>query len=200
VNNTQAIMLAHRCDMSVVASYSIAMRVYLMVISIVQIGTNSFVPALREAYERGDHDWTRRAFARLLRVRLAITMGGGCTVILLGDTLLRLWLRRTDIAFGREVWAAIALLMVAATWTSSYSELLSIMDRLWLNVAAVLFNGTMILLLTYWLSHRYQVLGAFLAIALPTLLVALTLRVFGKRVLAENHVQRTADGADGAGT
>ncbi|MGB7809652.1 MAG: lipopolysaccharide biosynthesis protein [Polyangia bacterium] len=200
VNNTQAIMLAHRCDMSVVASYSIAMRVYLLVITVVQIGTNSFVPALREAYERGDHDWTRRAFTRLVRLRLAITMGAGCAVILVGDTFLRLWLRRTDIAFGREVWAAIALLMVAATWTSSYSELLSIMDRLWLNVAAVLFNGTMILLLTYWLGRHYQVLGAFLAIALPTLLVALTLRVFGKRVLAENHVQRTADGADGAGT
>ena len=200
VNQTQTIMLAHRCDMSVVASYSIAMRVFLLVIAVVHVGTNSFVPALREAYEHGDHDWTRRAFTRLVRLRLAITMGAGCAVILVGDTFLRLWLRRTDIAFGREVWAAIALLMVAATWTSSYSELLSIMDRLWLNVAAVLFNGTMILLLTYWLGRHYQVLGAFLAIALPTLLVALTLRVFGKRVLAENHVQRTADGADGAGT
>ena len=74
------------------------------------------------------------------------------------------------------------------------------MDRLWLNVAAVLFNGTMVLLLTYWLSHRYQVLGPLLALGLPSLLVALALRVFGKRVLAENHVQRTADGVGGAGT
>jgi O-antigen/teichoic acid export membrane protein len=200
VNNTQTIMLAHRCDMSVVAAYSIAMRVYMLVIGVVQIGTNSFVPALREAYERGDHDWTRRAFARLLRLRLAITMGAGCAVIPLGDTLLRLWLRRTDFAFGREVWAAMALLMVASTWTASYSELLSIMDRLWLNVAAVLCNGTMILLLTYWLSHRYQVLGALLALGLPTLLVAVVLRVFGRRILAGDHVQRAADGAGGAGT
>jgi O-antigen/teichoic acid export membrane protein len=200
VNQTQAIMLAHRCNMSVVAAYSIAMRVYLLVIAVVQIGTNSFVPALREAYERGDHDWTRRAFARLLRLRLAITMSAGCAVVLLGDTLLRLWLRRTDIAFGREVWAVMALLLVASTWCASYSELLSIMDRLWLNVAAVLCNGTVNLLLTYWLSRRYQVLGALLALALPTLLVGLALRVFGKRVLAKNQVQRTADGVGGART
>jgi len=200
VNQTQTIMLAHRCNMSVVASYSIAMRVFLLVIAVVHVGTGSFVPALREAYERGDHDWARRAFARLLRFRLATTMGAGCAFILLGDTLLRLWLRRTDIAFGREVWAANALLVVACTWCASYSELLSIMDRLWLNVAAVLFNGTMVLLLTYWLSHRYQVLGALLALALPSLVVALALRVFGKRVLAENHVQRAVDGAGGAGT
>jgi hypothetical protein len=93
-----------------------------------------------------------------------------------------------------------ALLMVASTWTASYSELLSIMDRLWLNVAAVLCNGTMILLLTYWLSHRYQVLGALLALGLPTLLVAVVLRVFGRRILAGDHVQRAADGAGGAGT
>ena len=200
MNQTQAIMLAHRCNMSVVAAYSIAMRVYLLVIAVVQIGTNSFVPALREAYERGDHDWTRRAFARLLRLRLAITMSAGCAVVLLGDTLLRLWLRRTDIAFGREVWAVMALLLVASTWCASYSELLSIMDRLWLNVAAVLCNGTVNLLLTYWLSRRYQVLGALLALALPTLLVGLALRVFGKRVLAKNQVQRTADGVGGART
>ncbi len=200
VNQTQTIMLAHRCDMSVVASYSIAMRVFLLVIGVVHVGTSSFVPALREAYEHGDHDWTRRAFARLLRFRLATTTGAGCAFILLGDTLLRLWLRRNDIAFGRESWAAVALLLVACTWSASYSELLSIMDRLWLNVAAVLFNGTMVLLLTYWLSHRYQVLGALLALGLPSLLVALALRVFGKRVLAENHVQRTADGVGGAGT
>ena len=184
VNETQSILLAHRCDLATVASYSIGMRVYMLIIAVIQIGTNSFIPALREAFERGDRDWTTRAFARLLRVRIGIATAGGLFLILLGNTLLSLWLRRSDMAFGRGVWIAMAVLMVGAMWGTSYAELLSIMDRLWLNVAAVFANGTITLVLTYYLSARYQVLGAIAALTLPTTLVALFLRVFGRRFLA----------------
>ena len=184
VNETQSILLAHRCDLATVASYSIGMRVYMLIIAVIQIGTNSFIPALREAFERGDRDWTTRAFARLLRVRIGIAAMGGLFLILLGNTLLSLWLRRSDMAFGRGVWIAMAVLMVGAMWGTSYAELLSIMDRLWLNVAAVFANGTITLVLTYYLSARYQVLGAIAALTLPTTLVALFLRVFGRRFLA----------------
>jgi len=184
VNETQSILLAHRCDLSTVAAYSVGMRVYLIFIAVIQIGTNSFIPALREAHERGDGDWTTAAFARLLRVRLAIAAGGGLVVVLLGNFLLALWLRRTDIVFGRGVWIAMAFLMVGAMWSTSYAELLSIMDRLWLNVVAVFLNGFTALLLTYYLAPRYQVLGAVTALAIPTALVTIFLRVFGRRFLA----------------
>ena len=191
VNETQSILLAHRCDLSTVAAYSIGMRVYMLVIAVIQIGTNSFIPALREAFERGDHDWTTRAFARLLRVRIGIATAGGLFLILFGNTLLSLWLRRTDMAFGRGVWIAMAVLMIGAMWGTSYAELLSIMDRLWLNVAAVFANGTVTLLLTYYLSPRFRVQGAIAALALPTALVAVFLRVYGRRLLTTHSPQRT---------
>ena len=196
VNETQSILLAHRCDLSTVAAYSIGMRVYLLFIAVIQIVTNSFIPALHEAHERGDVDWMTRAFARLLRVRIAIAVAGGLTLVLLGNALLALWLRRTDIAFGRGVWIAMALLMVGAMWSTSYAELLSIMDRLWVNVVAVLSNGAVTLLLTYYLSARYQVLGAVAALAIPTALVTIFLRVFGRRFLAASG--RTAVPGRGA--
>jgi O-antigen/teichoic acid export membrane protein len=184
VNETQSILLAHRCDLATVAAYSIGMRVYLLFIAVIQIGTNSFIPALREAHERGDRDWTTRAFARLLRVRIAIAASGGLVVVLLGNILLGLWLRRTDMVFGRGVWIAMALLMVGAMWSTSYAELLSIMDHLWLNVVAVFANGTTALVLTYFLAPRFEVLGAITALAIPTALVTVFLRVFGRRLLA----------------
>jgi len=196
VNETQSILLAHRCDLSTVAAYSIGMRVYMLIIAVIQIGTNSFIPALREAFERGDRDWTTRAFARLLRVRIGIAATGGLFLILLGNTLLSLWLRRTDMAFGRGVWIAMAFLMIGAMWGTSYAELLSIMDRLWLNVAVVFANGTVTLLLTYYLSSRYQVLGAIAALAVPTTLVALFLRIFGRRFLATGSLRRAPNAAE----
>jgi O-antigen/teichoic acid export membrane protein len=184
VNETQSILLAHRCDLATVAAYSVTMRVYLVFIAVIQIGTNSFIPALREAHERGDRDWTTRAFARLLRVRIGIAAAGGLLVVLLGNVLLALWLRRTDIAFGKSTWLAMAALMIGAMWSTSYAELLSIMDRLWINVVAVFANGTISLVLTYFLAPRYQVMGALLALAIPTALITIFLRVFGRRLLA----------------
>jgi O-antigen/teichoic acid export membrane protein len=195
VNETQSILLAHRCDLATVASYSVAMRVYLLFLAIIQIGTNSFIPALREAHERGDSKWTLIAFARLLRVRVAIAASGGIVIVLFGNLLLTLWLRRSDMNFDRGVWIAMAVLMVVAMWGTSYAELLSIMDRLWLNVGAVLANGAMALTLTYLLSHRYQVFGAILALAIPTSLITVFLRYFGRRFLASNIDPR----AGGAG-
>lgn len=157
VNETQSILLPQRCDLTTVASYSIGMRVYMLIIAVIQIGTNSFTSALREAFERGDRDWTTRAFARLLRIGIATL--GGLFLSLLGNTLLSLWLHRPHMAFGRGVWVAMAVLPLGAMWGTSYAELLSIMDRLWLNVAVVLGNGTITLLLTHYLSPRYQVPG-----------------------------------------
>jgi ABC-type uncharacterized transport system permease subunit len=77
-----------------------------------------------------------------------------------------------------------AFLMVGAMWGTSYAELLSIMDRLWLNVVAVFLSGTTAMLLTYYLSPRFQVLGAITSLAVPTALVTVFLRVFGRRFLA----------------
>ena len=184
VNETQSILLSHRCDLGTVASYAVGMRLYLVFVAIIQIGTNSFIPALREAYERGDRDWTAGAFSRLLRMRLAIAAGSGVILILFGNLLLTLWLRRTDMNFDRGVWIAMAILMVVAMWSTSYSELLSIMDRLWVNVGAVLASGTATLVLTYYLTHRYQVFGAVVALAIPATLVAVFLRIVGRRFLA----------------
>jgi O-antigen/teichoic acid export membrane protein len=192
VNETQSILLAHRCDLSTVASYSVGMRVYMLIIAVIQIGTNSFIPALREAFERGDHDWTTRAFARLLRVRIGIAAAGGVFLILFGNTLLALWLRRTDMAFGRGVWIAMAALMIGAMWGTSYAELLSIMDRLWLNVVAVFLSGATAMLLTYHFGPRFKVLGAITSLAVPTALVTVFLRVFGRRFLAAYCRSRTS--------
>jgi O-antigen/teichoic acid export membrane protein len=184
VNETQSILLAHRCDLAVVASFSIGMRFYLLFIAVVQIGTNSFIPALREAFDRGDRDWTSQAFARLLHVRIIVASITGLALILLGNSLLWYWLHRTDLILGKGVWTAMAFLMIGAMWGSSYAELLSIMDRLWVNVLAVFTNGALALLLTYYLSPRFQVLGAIVSLAVPTALVTVFLRICGRTFLA----------------
>lgn len=171
VNETQSIILARRCGLAIVADYGIAFRLYLLVASLIQLGTNSFIPPLREAHERGDRPWVGVAFRRLLAIRLLIAVAGAAGMVLLGNELLAVWLRRDDVVFAWPVWATLAVLQVAAAWVSAYSELLWIMDRVWALVGLVALNGAVTVALTWAMVPAYTVLGAFLAVSAVTVAV-----------------------------
>jgi O-antigen/teichoic acid export membrane protein len=171
VNETQSIILAQRCGLTIVADFGIAMRLYLLTVSLIQLGTGSFLPPLREAHERGDVPWVRTAFVRLMLVRLGIAVVGGLVMSLFGNTILRVWLGRGDIAFSRQVWIALSLLQIATVWVSTYSELLWIMDRLWVLVGLVAANGAVTIALTWRLAPQFGVLGAVVALGTVTVLV-----------------------------
>jgi O-antigen/teichoic acid export membrane protein len=171
VSETQSIILAQRCGLATVADFGIAMRLYLLTASLIQLGTGSFIPPLREAHERGDVRWVRTAFGRLMLVRLGIAAVGGLTMSLLGNTILRVWLGRSDIAFARHVWIALSVLQVTAVWVTTYSELLWIMDRLWVLVALVAVNGAVTISLTWRFAPQFGVLGAVVSLGAVTLIV-----------------------------
>ncbi len=172
VNETQVLILARRAGLSTVTDYAVALRLYLVVVSVIQLGTSSFIPPFREAQERGDKGWATRAFRHLQRVRLAMAFGGGAGLLLLGNPLLRLWLRRSDIAFGWELWAALTVLLVATVWVTVYVEFLWIMDRVWPIVGLVVLNGISTVGITWALAPSHGVLGAVLASSAFTVLAS----------------------------
>lgn len=165
VNEVQPIILAHRCDLATVAEYAILMRLYVLAMGLIQVSTSSAVPSLREAHERGDGAWAKRAFGHLVRVRMALAVVAGVLLIAGGNLLLRVWLGRADVQFDFPVWVATGVLMLAATWATAHAELLAIMDRLWLPVALVLINAVVTITLTYALAPHLRVFGALLASA-----------------------------------
>lgn len=171
VNETQAIVLAHRCNLAAVADYAILMRLYILAVGLIQMSTASFAPSFREAHERGDHGWFRAAFMTFLRVRLALAGAAAVTLVLLGNLLLRVWLRRTDVAFSAGVWVTLAVTIVCVTWTTAHVDVMAIMDRLWVLVALVALNGAVTVALTYALAPKFGILGVVAAFAATTILV-----------------------------
>ncbi|MFY3742679.1 lipopolysaccharide biosynthesis protein [Anaeromyxobacter sp. Red801] len=163
VNETQAIILAHRCNLAIVAEYAILMRLYLIALGVVQLSTSSFVPSFREAVERGEHAWVRASFAQFVRVRVGLALLGGAALVLVGNPLLRIWLRRSDVSFSPSTWIVLWVMMVSVTWVGAHSDLLAITDRLWGLVALVFVNATATVLLTWWLAPHLQVLGVVIA-------------------------------------
>ena len=188
VNNSQLLILAHRSGLTVVTEYSVITRLYMVVASFIVLGTASFAPTFREAFERGDVAWLRRSFRRMVALRMALALGAATVIAFAGDWVLRLWLRDTAIQFGADVWVALAALMLAATWASAYSELLTVLDHIWVQVGIVVANGLVTAALTFVLAPRYGVGGALLAVGCVSVtLTSWLLPIIARRRLGAPH-------------
>jgi O-antigen/teichoic acid export membrane protein len=170
VNNSQLLILAHRATLTTVADYSIIVRLYVTLVSFVTLATAAFVPAFREAFECGDVAWVRRSFQRMLAARMAMAVAVCGILLAVGDRLLQLWLGLSGVQFGAGVWLALSLLILSATWVSSFSDLLTILDAVWVQVALVALNGIVTAGLTYVLAPHMGSMGALLSICAVTVL------------------------------
>jgi O-antigen/teichoic acid export membrane protein len=165
VNETQMIVLAHVTSLKLVSEYSIMWRLGITFVGFVGMGTSAFVPAFREAHERGDGDWMRAAFRRMLILRMAIGIGIAGLLVFGGNLALRYWLHRGDFTFPESVWAMQGICLLAGIWGTAFSELLTIMDRIWILVVMVLINGVTTIFLTWILAPRFGLIGAIAAIS-----------------------------------
>lgn len=171
VNYSQPFLLAHAADYSLVADYSLLLRLYTLAGTVMVLSTSSFFPAFREAFEKGDRPWVRRNFSRLLGVRMALA---GIFALLLagaGNAVLRAWLGKDAVSFAVPVWLALAAVFLVTSWGTAFSDLLTVMDRIWIQVAVVLLNGAATVLLTLWLTPRLGLVGALVANGFVPLLI-----------------------------
>jgi O-antigen/teichoic acid export membrane protein len=171
VNETQSIILAHRCDLSTVAEYTILIRLYQFAMGLIQASTAPFIPSFREAWERGDHAWMRSAFRRFVWIRVLLATAAGLAMVVLGNWVLRVWLRRSDVSFTPMTWGALAVMMIATTRVTAHSDLMTILDRLWVLVLLAFVNGVVTVGLTYWLSPSLRVMGVVVATGAVTVVV-----------------------------
>jgi O-antigen/teichoic acid export membrane protein len=171
VNQSQQLVLARRAGLATVAEYDLLLRIYILTTSLITASSSSFAPSFREAFERGETAWMRRSFSHLVRLRMALALAACAVIAPAGNLALRLWLRRSDFQYGMPVWLTLCALILVVSWTSSFGELLTVLDRIWPQVIVVIVQGALTILLTATLSPRFGVLGALLAITLPAALL-----------------------------
>ena len=163
VNNTQPLLLAHLANLSAVADYSLLLRLSGFIVSLAVLSTSPFVPAFREAFERGDAGWVKVNFRRMVFLRAVLALGAGALLLVAGNAVLRLWLGTSTVAFGISAWMIVVTIMVFSAWGSAFTDVLTIMDRIWVLVGFVTINGLCTVLLTFALVPRFGVLGALVA-------------------------------------
>jgi len=168
VNEAQMIVLAHVTSLETVSEYSIIWRLSVTLSSVVALSTGAFIPAFREAYERGDRDWMKAGFRRMLILRMGIAFAAAFALIFGGNTLLRVWLHRQDFHFSNSLWVAQGVVLASSIWVTAFSDFLTIMDRIWIQVVMVMANGLVTIGLTLCLAPRLGLLGAVISIGFAT--------------------------------
>jgi len=113
----------------------------------------------------------RKNFFRLLGLRLVLSCTLGFLLALAGNAVLKIWLGKNAVSFLWPVWAVLAFILVVSSWGTAFSDLLTVMDRIWIQVAVVLINGAATVGLTVWLAPRLGVLGALAANGFVPLLI-----------------------------
>jgi O-antigen/teichoic acid export membrane protein len=196
VNQTQRPVLAGRVGLATVTDYDLLLRVYGFAATLITVSSASVAPSFREAFERGEAGWMRRAFWHLVRVRLAAATAFCAILLVGGNLLLRLWLRSSDYQYGLSTWLILCVLVLASVWATSFLELMTMLDRIWPQVAVVITQGAATVLLTWWLGPRLGVRGGLLALTLPAvafsavMLPALSWRLVRKRASAAHSSAR----------
>jgi len=168
VNNSQPLLLAHLANLSTVADYSLLLRLCGGIVSLVILSTSPFFPAFREAFERGDTGWVRVSFRRMVALRMVLAFGAGAVLMLAGNEVLRLWLGGSAVAFGLATWTIVVTIILFSSWGSAFTDVLTIMDQIWVLVGFVMINGLGTVLLTVGLAPDFGVAGTLAAYGFVT--------------------------------
>jgi O-antigen/teichoic acid export membrane protein len=199
LHHTQLIILARRTSLDLVAEYALLMHVFFAFYSFIDLSSISFRPTFREAYERQEHGWMRSSFRRMLGLQLAMAVMVSGLLIMAGNPLMEFWLRRTDIGYSATVWVCVGLMVIVTTWVSAYTDLLTILDRIWILVPPMLVNGLITTGLTFWLAPTYGVLGAVLSFACFNVLCGIWLMPLLARRFLSARRDEASPPSDGRG-
>jgi O-antigen/teichoic acid export membrane protein len=104
-------------------------------------------------------------------LRMALAAGAGVLLLGAGNTVLRFWLGGPTVTFGLSIWTVVVVTIVFSAWGSAFTDVLTIMDRIWVLVGFVMLNGLGTVLLTVALVPQFGVIGALLAYGSVTALL-----------------------------
>ena len=162
ISEVQILIIAQTLGVSLVADYTIFLRVFSVPVLIVAMIEAPSPAMYRESYARGDVDWCTTAFRRLQRIKLGLSTLGLLVLLLLGDLAARL-LSGATVRFGLEVWAAAGAMLIVGNWNGGYTHLFMSVDRLWTLVVTMALNAFVTFPLTYYFAKSYGIFGVITA-------------------------------------
>ena len=117
-----------------VAKYAIVVNITILASGIINMQLRPLLPAVTDAWAKGDYAWIRRTRLRTLSITMGYAIAVALVLAVLGDTIVGLWYGHQLIS-GSKVPMAVGLSFVLQAWEMNYCLMLFSAGRIWLPVA-----------------------------------------------------------------
>jgi O-antigen/teichoic acid export membrane protein len=192
---SQPMIVTRALGAEAVGVFSVAQRVLMLPLTLVQLLILPLMPAYGEARARGDWSWIRATLRRSVRHAALLGVAGVLPLALLARSVIRLWVGERLVPDAALV-ASLAAYALASALVTPFSVMLYGVERVKGQARIAAANALLTVLGAVWLTPRLGLPGTALAMTIGMLAVngggqLLELR----RALAQRAAARAAESA-----
>ena len=168
--NSDNIVIARIRGAAAVADYSVAAKLFAIVMGLISATIVPFWPALMEAASIGDVAWVKKTFRRAIRTILAVTIPGSIFLFFASKIFIRVW-THNQLHTTSLVLIALAVWTVVGGLGNFIDAFLNAMNALKYKVVVFTAASVVNLALSIWLTKQLGAPGVVMGSTIAQLLL-----------------------------
>jgi O-antigen/teichoic acid export membrane protein len=170
INQMVNILLVQVGTLTLVADYNVVLKIYMFIFTIGACFSLPFYPAIREAFERKEYTWVKKAITRAVWIRFSILLLMSSTLPMVGNWLILVWVNKPlDNQFGFYGWISLIICMLLAAYSATKGDILIHLDVISEQLKVIFIAGAVVLAGICYLVPILGLPAVFISMALSTL-------------------------------
>lgn len=134
-----------------VADFHILWKIYLFISLMMTNVSSALNPGIRDAFERGEIDWIKRALKRLLAFQTSLIIIGCLPLLFAGNKIIEFWIRMPlEKPLEISGWLIFTLCILFGVLNTALNSCLLILDRIALQILLALLSSSMVFIAICW--------------------------------------------------
>lgn len=168
--SADSLIIAHLLGPAEVSRYAVAMKLAVVVPTIVGMWLVPLWPAVSEAAARNDWHWIRRTFNRTFLVSIVVVAGSALGLVLFGDAIVSAWVG-PGIVLGLGLLSGFGLFMLASAMSGPVAMFMNGMGIIRVQVVTSLLMAVVSLWARIHFAPVYGITGVIMSNALTQILL-----------------------------
>lgn len=165
------ILIASVTTLKDVADFGILWKMYLFISLVTANVSLAHNPGFRDAYERGEIEWIKKALKRLAFFQGGLTLLGCLPLCIAGNKVIEVWINMPlEQPLKSSSWMVFTLCALFSVLNATLHSVLLILDKMRFQILLILFSSTALLLSILFGVSRIGLIAPFVAMGAAALL------------------------------
>jgi O-antigen/teichoic acid export membrane protein len=165
------ILIASVTTLKDVADFGILWKMYLFISLVTTNVSLAHNPGFRDAYERGEIEWIKRALKRLAFFQGGLTLLGCLPLCIAGNKVVEVWINMPlEQPLKSSSWMLFTLCALFSVLNATLHSVLLILDKMRFQIVLIFFSSTALLLGILFGVSRIGLIAPFAAMGTAALL------------------------------